>query len=114
MSLTLEAQPLPMQRTAEGVVRIGGTRVTLDSVIAAYRRGATAEEIVQAFDTLLLEDVYAVLSYYLRHREQVDVYLQERAAEAEDVRAENERRFPPDGVRDRLLARKDSQSGPSC
>ena len=72
MSLTLDAQPLPMQETADGVVRIGGTRVTLDTVIRAYRRGASAEEIARAFDTLRLEDIYAVLSFYLRQTEEVE------------------------------------------
>src|SRR4051794_23894818 len=114
MSLTLEAQPLPMQETAEGVVRIGGTRVTLDTVIGAYRRGATAEEIVQAFDTLRLEDVFAVLAYYLRHTQEVEQYLREREAVSEQVRRENERRFPPDGLRERLLARKRVLGEPSC
>ncbi len=31
----------------DGVVRVGGSRVTLDSIIAAFMEGATAEEIVQ-------------------------------------------------------------------
>ena len=114
MSLTLEAQPLPMQETAEGVIRVGGTRVTLESVIRAYSRGAAAEEIAQAFDSLRLEDVYAVLSYYLRHREEVDDYIRERKAVSEAVRRENERRFPPDGVRERLLARRRATGEPAC
>ena len=61
-----------------------------------------------------LEDVYAVLSYYLRHSEEVDRYLQERAARAGQIRRENEERFPPDGVRERLLARKAASVESSC
>jgi len=114
MSLTLEDQPLPMQETAEGVIRIGGTRVTLDTVLGAYCRGASAEEIARAFDTLRLEDIYAVLSYYLRHTAEVEEYLRQREAAAEAVRRENEKRFPPDGLRERLLARRHDRSEPSC
>ena len=114
MSLTLEAQPLPMQECPDGVVRIGGTRVTLDLVIGAYRRGATPVEIVQAYDTLRLQDVYAVLSYYHGHPDEVDQYLREREMAAEQVRRENERRFPPAGVRERLLARQRGQNEPPC
>lgn len=114
MSLTLEPQPLPLQEGADGVVRIGGTRVTLDTVIGAYRRGANAEEIAEAFDSLRLADIYAVISYYLGHTEEVDQYLRERDAAAEQVRRENERRFPPDGVRDRLLARQRRPGDSRC
>lgn len=114
MSLTLEPQPLPLQEGADGVVRIGGTRVTLDTVIGAYRRGATAEEIAQAFDTLCLADIYAVVSYYLGHTEEVDQYLREREAAAERVRRENEHRFPPDGIRDRLVARQRGPGDSQC
>lgn len=106
MSLTLEAKPLPLRQAADGVIRIGRTRVTLDSVVRAHRQGASAEEIAAAFDSVGIEDIYAVLAYYLAHRTEVEQYLAEREAEAERVRRENEARFPPRGVRERLLARK--------
>jgi hypothetical protein len=38
---------IPVARDAYGVYRVGGTRVTLDLVVRAFNRGATAEEIVQ-------------------------------------------------------------------
>ena len=46
----------------------GGTRVTLEAIVAAFSDGATAEEIAQDFPAVSLSDVYAVISYYLRHR----------------------------------------------
>jgi hypothetical protein len=54
---------------------------------------------------LELADVYAVISYYLRHQNDVEAYLQQRQERAEGVRVENERQFPSHGLRDRLLAR---------
>ena len=48
-------------RDSRGVYRVGGTRVTLDLVVRAFNRGATAEDIVQRFPSLELSDVYLVL-----------------------------------------------------
>jgi uncharacterized protein (DUF433 family) len=95
-----------LSRDADGVIRVGGTRVTLDTVIAAYRDGATAEEIERQYPSLDLADVYAVIGDYLHRRTEVDTYLSERAAQAALVRRDNELRFEPSGVRERLLARR--------
>ena len=97
---------IPLEVDPDGTVRIGKTRVTLDTVIAAFTEGATAEEIVQQYPSLDLADVYSVLAYYLRHRSEVDAYVHERQEQAEAVRKDNESRWDPSGVRDRLLARK--------
>lgn len=97
---------VPLQKDADGVIRVGGTRVTLDTVIAAFLEGATAEEIVQQYPSLALADVYAVISYYLQNQAEVEAYLQQRREEARQVRRENEARFHPIGIRARLLARR--------
>lgn len=98
--------PVPLEMDREGVIRVSGTRVTLDSVISAFDRGATPEEIASQYPTVPLPDVYAVIAYYLSHRGEVEEYLDGRRREAARVRAENERRFPPHGVRERLMARQ--------
>jgi len=91
---------------ADGVVRVGSSRVTLDSVVAAFRTGATAEQIAQQYPSVDLADVYAVITYYLRHRGEVDEYLRARDRAAAEVRAVNEARFDPVGIRERLLSRR--------
>ncbi len=106
MSLAIESPPVPMQIDSEGVVRIGGTRVALDSVVIAFLEGATAEEIAQQYPSLRLADVYSVIGYYLHRRAEVDAYLDRRRRQAETVRAATEMRFDPAGVRARLLARQ--------
>ena len=104
---TFIAEPPPLRLDAGGTVRVGPTRVTLDTVIGAWLDGATAEEIVQSYDTLKLADIHAVISYYLHHRREVDDYLEQRRQDAAEIRRENERRFPPDpALRERLLARQ--------
>ena len=91
---------------ADGVCRVAGTRVTLDTVVYAFRDGATPEEIVQMYPALELADAYEAVTHYLRHRSEADAYIAAREAAAREVRAENERRFPMAGVRERLLARR--------
>ena len=53
---------------------------------------------------------YAVLGYYLHHRDEVDAYLREGERQAAEVRAEIDRR--PNGAitRERLLARQAARS----
>ena|SRR5437870_3941025 len=107
MSLVIEkTQPVPLAAGTDGVIRVAGTRVTLDTVAYAFERGATAEEIVQQYPSLPLAEVYSVLGYMLRHRAEVETYLAERAQHRAAVRAEAERWFDPKGIRARLLARR--------
>jgi len=105
MTLIIAAEPVPLETDPEGVARVGGTRVTLDTIVYAFLHGETAEEIAQQYPSVRLADVYAVIAFYLRRRAEVESYLHERQRQARAVRAENEGRFDPSGVRDRLLAR---------
>jgi len=109
MALPITQEPVPLAVDPDGVARVGGTRVTLDTVVAAFLDGATAEEIVSQYPALDLADAYAAISYYLRHRSEVDSYLRERAEQAQAVREEAERRLSPEGIRARLLARRRSR-----
>ena len=97
---------VPLSQDQAGVLRVAGTRVSLDSVIYAFNEGATPEEIVQQYPTLDLKDVYAVVSYYLQNRDEVEKYLDERRAARQELKKEIEARFDPRGIRERLLARK--------
>ena len=108
MVLSPTTEVIPLVVDAHGVMRVGNTRVTLDTVIAAFADGATAEEIVQQYSSLHLADVYSVIGYYLRHAPEIDAYLQQRREQREAMRQQNEARFDPHGVRDRLLARRTS------
>lgn len=110
MSLVLAAEPMPFTTDADGVVRIGGTRVTLDTLVAAFADGLTAEAIVEQYPSLPLSDVYIALGYCLRHKAEVDAYLQDRRQHAFQVRQQNEEQFNPVGIRDLLLARRKSPS----
>jgi uncharacterized protein (DUF433 family) len=104
--ISLVAQPPPVQVDDAGVLRVSGTRVRLETIIHAFKNGSTAEEILLKYPSLNLTDIYAVITYYfLWSREEVEAYLEARRRLEEAVRRENERLFPPAGVREHLLAR---------
>jgi uncharacterized protein (DUF433 family) len=97
---------LPPLRVDEGgAVRVGKSRISLDLVIEQYENGMTPEEMVRAYDTLQLADVYGVIAYYLRHRDEVRAYLKRREEQAEALRAKIEAERPR-ATRAELLARR--------
>ena len=96
---------IPLARDAHGVYRVGGTRVTLDLVVRAFNRGATAEEIVQKYGSLQLPDVYQVIGYYLKHADELAEYFEDRSRQEEDLVSSHPEWSPKD-LRDRLLARQ--------
>jgi len=106
MTISIVTKPVPLRTDAAGVLRVGKTRVSLDSVIAAFNEGATPEEIVQQYDVLSLAEVYAVIGYYLENQSEIDSYLAERHTQREQLRQELEARHQPQGIRQRLLARR--------
>ena len=87
---------------------MGDTRVLLDLVIHAFNAGRTPEEIVQSYDTLHLDELYAVLAYYLSHRAEVDAYLQRQEVKTEALWQDIKKRSDYQEFRHRLLARRTS------
>lgn len=108
IAMTIEPEPVPLARDAAGRLMVVGTRVPLDTLVAAFERGDSPEAIHESYPAVALGDIYAVFTYCVRHRAEVNAYLAERAAQRAEVRAEAETRFPPDGLRARLLARLDT------
>jgi uncharacterized protein (DUF433 family) len=109
MTLPLEAEPLPLHTDRDGTIRVGQTRVPLETVVHAFNEGASAEEIAYRYSTLELADIYATITYYLRHRNSVDEYLRDQEARAKEVRRKIEAHQPArQGLRERLLSRRSS------
>jgi uncharacterized protein (DUF433 family) len=107
---TAQAEAPPLREDADGALRVGGSRVLLELVIRAFQDGATPEAIVQRYDTLKLPDVYAAITYYLRHPAEVIAYLERREQLANEVRQRVEaQQGDMSEIRERLLARKKSQ-----
>ena len=97
---------MPIKLDEHGVARVGGTRVTLDTIVGAFLQGFTAEAIADQYDAVSLADVYAVIAFYLRHREAVFVQAEDGKRDRNDSRGEIEKRFDPVSFRARLLARE--------
>ena len=106
MADALATEPIPLVFGPDGVMWVRGTRVTLETVLAAFSEGATAEEIAQRYPSIPLADVYQVIGYGLRHSAELEPYLAQRRRDIRETRTSNESRWLPDGIRDRLLARR--------
>jgi uncharacterized protein (DUF433 family) len=97
--LPLQTDPLPIRMDAPGALRVGDTRVTVESVLQCYLAGDSPEGIRDAFPTLELADIYTVIGHYLRHRAEFDQYLKMYESNFEYFASKQT------GLRDRLLAR---------
>jgi uncharacterized protein (DUF433 family) len=106
-----EARPPPLTAGLDGVVRVSATRVSLETVVAAFDAGATAEEIAQQYPSIDLATVYGVIAYVLDNRGDIDAYVSRRRDESCALRSQVEKRWPSDGIRERLLARSKSGGG---
>lgn len=70
----------------EGAYRVGGSRVSLDSVIYSFLSGQSPESIAESFPTLSLEQVYGAITFYLANRPEIDAYLREGEEKFEAIR----------------------------
>jgi uncharacterized protein (DUF433 family) len=115
MNVALEAIPVPLRDDGAGGLRIGQTRVSLESVWHLHQQGATPADIAQAFDTLDAADIYAVLAWALRHSEELNAYLTRRDEEAAAIRRQLEEagltpnREQSAQLKDKLTSRRKEQ-----
>ena len=107
MNLVLKHEAPPLHEDKTGAVRVGNSRVLLETVIRAFQDGASPESIVNRYSTLSLSDVYNTIGYYLRHQGVVEAYLRQREQVAESVQ-ERLSEVQPDlsAIRARLLAQR--------
>ncbi len=111
-SLALECEAPPLHEDAHGVIRVGQTRVTLESIISLFEQGASAEEIALRYDVLDLHDVYATLSYFLGHRQETQEYLDRTRQTSLAARRDAERRSPAAQIRERLTRHRNRVDAP--
>ena len=69
--LSVHADLPPLRVDEGGTVRVGASRISLDLVVEQYENGMTPEDMVRAYETLVLADVHAAIAYYLQHRDEV-------------------------------------------
>lgn len=95
----------PFRWDEAGGIRIGQSRVTLDSLLAAYHSGSTPEEIAVQYSVLHLKDIYSAIAYYLSHRQEIDSYLEQRHRKSQQQRSEFVQQYSLADLRQRLLDR---------
>jgi uncharacterized protein (DUF433 family) len=96
----------PFVNDKSGIIRVGGTRIPIDTIITAFKNGSTCEEIVYQFPTLKLADVYSTISYYLNHQGEIEAYLKEHSEEANLIRSGVESNIDTREIRMRILKRR--------
>ena len=106
MGIDIRPIPPPLQFDAHGVCRVAGTRLTLLTLIDAFQEGASPEEICQEYHSVPLADVYAVIAFYLSHRDEIDSYLETVRQREAQVIEEIKSRSPLAEIRRRILAQK--------
>ena len=105
MTIPILAEAPPI-REAGGVLCINQTGVTLETVIWAFQQGSTPEDIVDQFPSLTLADVYDVIAYYLRHRDEIDRYLAVQQERYQKVTNDLLRETPETSLQTRLRRRR--------
>ena len=104
---TLVSESPPIREDASGALRVGSSRVLVELVIEAFRDGSTPEQIVQNYPSTALADIYAVIAYYLRHPAEMQTYIEQREAQAEEVRQKVvARQGDLSDIRQRMAARR--------
>ena len=93
------------------LIRIKGTRVSIEIVIEKYLDGSSPDEIRRQHPHLTLMQIYGTITYYLFNKEPIDAYMEAGRKQAEEA-YEEQRKNPPPGVA-RLMKikaqREDSQ-----
>jgi uncharacterized protein (DUF433 family) len=91
-----------------GVMRVGNTRIPLDSVVAAFQQGHSAETIQQQYPALNLEEVYGTITFILANPEKVSEYLKQQQQVWEQWREKSEQHSSP--VLERLRALRETKT----
>ena len=89
----------------DGNYYVAGTRISLDSIVQAFRRGESPETICQNFELLRLEEVYGAIAYYLANHADIDAYLIRQNEKWAEGRR-NAEPLPAD-LRERLIRARD-------
>ncbi len=77
-------------RDMKGALLVGSSRVSLQNIITARKRGETPEQIQQNFPSFTLAQVYGAILYYLEHQESVDAWLAENQRHLDEADAANQ------------------------
>lgn len=97
---------IPLVQEASGDIRIEGSRIFLEHLAEKFKQGKSPEEIAQDFPSLKLVDIYSVITYYLRHQDEVDAYLVKQKTRAKETQVRLEK-YASSTIRQRIKSQID-------
>ena len=97
---------IPLTQDTYGTIRVTGSRITIDTLVARYLQGHAPEDIHEGFPTVSDEAIRKIIGWYLAHKPEVDEYIRARDAEGEILRREIESQPRNIALRQKLLRRK--------
>lgn len=103
--VAIQPEAPPLHIDDAGVIRVGDSRVSLDVIIESFSLGDSPETIACSYPTVTLAQVYATISYYLRHRVELNAYLEQGRRLADGIRTRIESQAGYVALRERLLNR---------
>lgn len=111
MTALAPPQPIPIAVSDHGVWHVEGSRVTVDSIINEFRRGATPEQIQDDFPSLPLAKIYALIGWFLSHTDEIDAYMARQEQTAAAAREESAKSGGQIELRAKLRAARDARAG---
>jgi uncharacterized protein (DUF433 family) len=99
-------QTTPLFEDKDGIIRIVGSRIPLDTLVYEFKQGATAEQMQDSFPSLSLRSIYGVIAFYLEHQAAVEEYFRGREQEAAELRHRPESRPAITAFRESLRHRR--------
>lgn len=106
--MDLPVTTIPLRTDSQGTVRVGNTRVTLDTLIGEFKRGETPESIVENFPSISIAEAYAVIAFYLNQQDAVEAYLTQQRRESDVYVRELIQTYDPNAWKADLMARRDA------
>ena len=76
---------VPLHETGDGNIRVIGSRVTMYTVVCAYRMGDTPAYIQECYPTLTLDQINSIIAWYLKNQADVDEHIREVDEEGEKL-----------------------------
>lgn len=87
MSVLLDHLLVRTENVCGGRLRIDGTRLTVNQIVAMYRSGDSAEQIAAQYPHIDVGQIYAALAYYHANRSEVEQELADELSESERLKA---------------------------
>ena len=104
-TLELAAETPVLEKWKDGSIRVAGSRTPFDRFVELARAGESLDEMQEIFPSLSRATLHRLMAYYLDHRAEVDAWFEKLSAEAEELYAWFEERYPTAELRKRLKAR---------